>query len=196
MKSISHTFQEFMVDNELLAHIENIKKEPNIVADDIGRWELKQIVAYKHDYQVKTYVDSELASIMYFKWYGDFLRINIGMYVLEKFRKDLHRFQFYPNGGAFGLVKQYVRQPKGYFGTFYAKNRKLSALVESLKDRKHRGLGSEETDWDKFAIYHDEPIKVKNVMQWVMYWNQVGDQDENLAELYQILNDQQLDTRK
>ena len=187
MKNVTHVFQEFTVDQELLQHIENIKQDPNICADDIGRWELKQILAYKHDYMVKTYVDGELASIMFYKWYGDFLRINIGMYVLERFRKDTHRFQFAPNGGAFALIKQHVKKPKGYFGTFYPKNKKLAALVESLKSKRHRGLASAKSDWDNFAIYYDEPIKVKNVMQWVMYWNQEGDQTENLAELQRIL---------
>jgi hypothetical protein len=189
MKTIKHTFHEFSVDNSLLDHIENIKNDPNICEDDIGRWSLKQIINYKHDYMVKTYVDDELVSIMFYKWYGDFLRINIGMYVLEKFRKDLHRFQFHPDGGAFALIKENVKTPKGYFGTFYPKNKKLSALVRSLKERRHRGLGAVSTDWDQFAIYHDEPIKVKNVMQWVMYWNKIGDLDDNLKELYQILND-------
>ena len=190
MKIIRHSWHEFAVDDDLLTHIQNIKNDPHICNDDIGRWELKQIVSYKHDYMVKTYVDDSLASIMFFKWYGEFIRINIGMYVLEKFRKDLHRFQFYPNGGAFALIKHHVRTPKGYFGTFYPKNKKLASLVESLKKRKHRGLGVGESDWDQFAIYHEEPIKVKNVMQWIMYWNQQGELELNLEELYQILNNE------
>lgn len=184
---IKHIFENFKVDDELLCHIKNVHNDTDICDDDINRWNLEQIISYKHDYQIKTYVNDNLASISFFKWYNDYLRIFVGMYVLKKYRKYLHRFQFQPDGGAFALIKQNVKKPKGYFGTFYAKNKKLSSLVYSLKEQKHRGFGSKMTDWDNFAIYHNEPIIFRYVPQWVMYWNQVGNRNHNLRKLYDIL---------
>ncbi len=173
--------------NEEVIKFSKLVAEDGASEDDIERWRLNRIDNYKYDYQVSTYYNGELSALLFYKWYGNFLRINIGQYLLKKNKKYLHRWPFYPNGGCFKLIQENVKKPLGYFGTFYTKNKKLSSLVKMLKSNKHRGLSRPKTEWDNFAIYQNEPITFRYVPQWIMYYNQKGDLNNNLKTLYNIL---------
>ena len=175
--------------NEEVIKFSKLVAEDGASEDDIERWSLNRIDNYKYDYQVSTYYKGELSALLFYKWYGNFLRVNIGMYILKKYRKYLHRWQFYPDGGCFKLIQNNVEKPAGYFGTFYAKNKKLTSLVKMLRSNKHRGFSRPKTEWDNFAIYQNEPITFRYVPQWIMYYNQIGNTEENLELLYKILEE-------
>jgi hypothetical protein len=170
---------------------EQVNREVSLNYDDKARWTIDRIKKYNFDECLYTKVDGSIVNMTFNKWYGDFLRIGINSFTLKDYRNLVFRPIWQENGYMDLTHERHKKNARGYFCTFYAKNRKIKSVVNMLsrnKEKRAFSFGGQRSGWlTSFKIYQTEPILFRNVPQYISYCNNIHDLLTNLKALNEIL---------